>query len=64
MVVQKINNIDKDLGNIISKNGKVSMTMRDKLIKLNSKYSIIGRSVVIHAKEDDLERVEIRSLII
>ena len=43
-----------DLGNIVSKGGKVSMTMRDKLIKLRGKYSVIGRSVVIHADEDDL----------
>ena len=28
--------------------------MRDKLIKLRGKYSVIGRSVVIHADEDDL----------
>ena len=43
-----------DLGNIVSKGEKVSMTMRDKLIKLRGKYSVIGRSVVIHADEDDL----------
>ena len=43
-----------DLGNIVSKGGKVSITMRDKLIKLRGKYSVIGRSVVIHAKADDL----------
>ena len=43
-----------DLGNIISKNGIVNKTLRDKLIKLRGKYSVIGRSVVIHAGEDDL----------
>jgi superoxide dismutase, Cu-Zn family len=43
-----------DLGNIISKNGFVNKTFRDKLIKLRGKYSVIGRSVVIHADEDDL----------
>ena len=43
-----------DLGNITSKNGSINRTMRDKLIKLRGKYSIIGRSVVIHEDEDDL----------
>lgn len=43
-----------DLGNITSKTGKINTTMRDKLIKLRGKYSVIGRSVVIHADEDDL----------
>ena len=28
--------------------------MRDKLIRLRGKYSVIGRSIVIHQKEDDL----------
>lgn len=44
-----------DLGNVKSnKNKIVNMIMSDKLIKLRGKYSIIGRSVVIHEKEDDL----------
>ena len=44
-----------DLGNIIAnKKGEVNMKIRDKLIKLRGKYSIIGRSVVIHQDEDDL----------
>ena len=43
-----------DLGNLKSKRGKVNKVFRDKLIKLRGKYSIIGRSVVIHADEDDL----------
>ena len=30
------------------------MTFFDKVIKLKGKYNIIGRSVVIHADEDDL----------
>ena len=44
-----------DLGNIIAdKNGNVNMTIRDKLVKLRGKYSVIGRSIVVHDKEDDL----------
>ena len=46
-----------DLGNIIAdKNGNVSMIIKDKLVKLRGKYSVIGRSIVIHDKEDDLGR--------
>ena len=44
-----------DLGNIEGNNkGEVNMRIRDKLIKLRGKYSVIGRSVVIHSDEDDL----------
>ena len=43
-----------DLGNIKSINGTVNKTMRDKLIRLRGKYSVIGRSVVIHSDRDDL----------
>ena len=44
-----------DLGNIKpNKYGIIKKTLKDKLIKLRGKYSIIGRSVVIHEKEDDL----------
>lgn len=44
-----------DLGNIeVSKNGTCDCIIYDKVIKLNGKYNIIGRSVVIHEKEDDL----------
>ena len=38
------------------KNGKVNTIMYDSIIKLSGKYSIIGRSVVIHEKKDDLGR--------
>ena len=44
-----------DLGNIIAdKNGACKQVFYDKLIKLNGKYNIVGRSVVIHENEDDL----------
>jgi len=42
------------MGNLKS-DGKVAlMDYVDPLIKLSGSYSIIGRSVVIHADEDDL----------
>lgn len=43
-----------DLGNIeVDKEGKVDCKIKAKNIKLDGKYSIIGRSIVIHQKEDD-----------
>jgi Cu-Zn family superoxide dismutase len=44
-----------DLGNVIAdENGNVEVTFEDSLITLSGELSIIGRSVVIHADEDDL----------
>jgi len=44
-----------DLGNIeANSKGEVDQIMYDSIIKLSGKYSIIGRSVVVHEKEDDL----------
>jgi Cu-Zn family superoxide dismutase len=44
-----------DLGNIeTNKNGICKKIIYDKVIKLKGKYNILGRSVVIHEKEDDL----------
>lgn len=44
-----------DLGNIeADSNGTATIDFTDHMIKLTGKYSIIGRSVVIHADEDDL----------
>jgi superoxide dismutase, Cu-Zn family len=44
-----------DLGNIIAdENGKVDITLEDSLLSLRGEMSIIGRSVVVHADEDDL----------
>ena len=42
-----------DLGNIQIKNNKGKLILFDNLVKLRGKYSIIGRSVVIHEDEDD-----------
>lgn len=44
-----------DLGNIfVNKKGVCKTTIYDHVIKLKGKYNIIGRSVVIHDKKDDL----------
>lgn len=44
-----------DLGNIqANKYGNIDITLYDNLIKLRGKYSIIGRSVVLHRDQDDL----------
>jgi len=45
-----------DLGNIIfNSKGECKMTMEDNQVKLRGiKANVIGRSIVIHSKEDDL----------
>ena len=44
-----------DLGNITAdRNGNVKTEFVDNKIKLSGKYSIIGRSVVIYEREDDM----------
>jgi len=45
-----LNNVHAD------KNGQVDIVYEDDLIDLSGKFSVIGRSVVIHEKEDDLGR--------
>ena len=46
-----------DLGNITANSkGEVKKIIYDNIIKLKGKYSIIGRSVVIHSGVDDLGR--------
>ena len=46
-----------DLGNILAdKNGVSEGIIRDRLVKLSGKYSVIGRSLVLHADPDDLGR--------
>lgn len=44
-----------DLGNLnADEKGDVSVCFSDKLVSLYGEYSVIGRSVVVHANEDDL----------
>ena len=44
-----------DLGNITADmNGNCEFVLIDKLVKLNSVHSVIGRAIVIHEDEDDL----------
>ena len=45
-----------DLGNIVAdETGKVTLKMTDKLIRLSGDHSIVGRGLIVHAKEDDLK---------
>jgi len=44
-----------DLGNLqTNENGEAEFNFTDKLVKLRGHRSVIGRSIVIHEKEDDL----------
>lgn len=44
-----------DLGNItVDANGNSKGEMKDRMIKLTGDWSVIGRSVMIHADQDDL----------
>ena len=45
-----------DFGNITADaSGKVHLEMKDKNLKLSGPDSVLGRSVVVHEKEDDLK---------
>jgi Cu-Zn family superoxide dismutase len=45
-----------DMGNIeADENGNAHLDYTDLVMKLNGKYSIIGHSVIVHAKEDDFK---------
>jgi len=43
-----------DLGNVVAADGKANVEIKDKQISLTGQQSIIGRTVVVHAGEDDL----------
>jgi len=44
-----------DLGNVeAGKNGVAAIDITDRFVKLRGKYSVIGRSLVVHEDEDDL----------
>lgn len=44
-----------DLGNIpISNDGTCKFSFDDDMVKISGEYSVLGRSIVIHEKEDDL----------
>jgi len=44
-----------DMGNIVAnEQGNATLTIVDNYIKLNGPQSVIGRSIIVHANEDDL----------
>uniref|UniRef100_T2B4T7 Superoxide dismutase [Cu-Zn] n=1 Tax=Protopterus annectens TaxID=7888 RepID=T2B4T7_PROAN len=46
-----------DLGNVIAdEQGVASFCFKDRLVSLSGPHSVVGRSVVVHEKEDDLGR--------
>ena len=46
-----------DLGNIVADSeGNATVEIVDELIKLTGEHSVVGRSLVVHADEDDLGR--------
>jgi Cu-Zn family superoxide dismutase len=48
-----------DLGNIeANDDGVAEIKKTDKVISLNGPHSILGRSIIVHAKEDDLKDIK------
>lgn len=46
-----------DLGNVVqNKDGVVDTIIKDTVVNLKGKYSVVGKSIVIHEGEDDLGR--------
>ncbi|NXX23258.1 SODC dismutase, partial [Podargus strigoides] len=45
-----------DLGNVTAKGGEAEVEIEDSMISLSGPYSIIGRTMVVHEKRDDLGR--------
>ena len=45
-----------DLGNVEAHGGTAKVDIEDKMISLMGKDSIIGRSIMVHAKEDDMTK--------
>lgn len=44
-----------DLGNIVAnENGRVHLDYIDPVLRLDGEHSIVGKSVIVHAQEDDL----------
>ncbi|XP_068120838.1 LOW QUALITY PROTEIN: superoxide dismutase [Cu-Zn]-like [Hyperolius riggenbachi] len=43
-----------DLGNVLAKNDVAEFELTDSLLSLHGPHSIIGRTVVVHEKQDDL----------
>ncbi len=44
-----------DLGNVVAdENGKAEYVIHDKQVRVTGEFSIVGRSCVVHADEDDL----------
>ena len=51
-----------DLGNVVAdENGNVETTIYDKMLRITGDFGIVGRSVVLHADEDDLGKGGIKN---